>query len=161
MTKQPYFKRYIGIDPSSVSTGWAILDSESRNKVTYIASGEIKLSNTLSFQEKLLKLNQELSQILQEYTPTHAAMEETFVNINPKTSLLLAQFRGSIALSISLFGLDLKIVEPRLVKKTISGSGAADKAQIQKMVKMLFPSVKITSNDQTDAIATAYTALVI
>jgi len=148
--------KILGIDPSSVATGWAVLECVNINKTSHIATGTIKMTKDMDFQSKLSYLHLEITKIINEYKPDAVIMEETYVNINPKTSLLLAQFRGAIALSVSLSGLSLRMIEPRLVKKAVSGSGGADKIQVQKMVKMLFPAVKIDSADQADAIAIAY-----
>jgi crossover junction endodeoxyribonuclease RuvC len=144
----------LGIDPGLNFTGWGIISSVS-NRLSYIASGTISPSNKLSLNARLLCLHSELTKIIDQYTPTECAIEESFVNQNAATSLKLGCARGAIMLSIAIAGMNFSEYAPRLVKKTVVGTGSAEKSQVEVMIKYLLPSAIITSKDSADALAVA------
>jgi len=145
----------IGIDPGINCTGWGVVAKEA-SKIVHIASGEIKTKRTDQTEHKLYHLHNELSAILQQYNPDELAIEETFVNRNPSTSLILGQARGALILSARIYGIEITSYAPNLVKKTITGSGHADKIQMQKMINFLFPKISFNSADAADALAIAF-----
>ncbi|MEA2846999.1 MAG: crossover junction endodeoxyribonuclease RuvC, partial [Rhodospirillaceae bacterium] len=92
--------------------------------------------------------------IVEAQRPLEAAVEETFVNINPGSTLKLGQARGVVVLAPARAGLPVFEYAANLVKKSVTGAGHADKRQIAMMVGRLLPGVEAT-NDAADALAVA------
>jgi crossover junction endodeoxyribonuclease RuvC len=149
-------KRIIGIDPGLVHTGWAIIEA-SGNSRKYMASGVILPRIKDELPMRLLEIFSSLQKITNEFSPTEAAIEYTFVNKNPSTSLLLGHARGAAIAALASAGLSVSEYEPNKVKKAIVGGGHADKDQIAKMVALLMPGAKPKTSDEADAIAIALT----
>ena len=84
-----------------------------------------------------------------------AAAEEVFVNKNPQSTLKLAQARGAVLAACGMAGLAVNEHAARLVKKAVVGTGAAEKAQVQAMLKILLPGAAIAGPDAADALAVA------
>ncbi|MBL6664611.1 MAG: crossover junction endodeoxyribonuclease RuvC [Rickettsiales bacterium] len=146
--------RIIGIDPGLTKTGVGIIDIKGNN-LSYVASKTIRTDTTLDLADRLHYLHKELIEIIKEFTPTIAAIEETFVNKNPISSLKLGHARGTLMLTLAICGLKVREFSATSVKKAIVGVGRADKNQIQVMVKMLLPQSDIDSEDEADALAVA------
>ena len=121
----------------------------------FIACGVIHPRTSDSLSVRLLALHDGLQQVITAYHPVEVALEETFVSVNGQSTLKLGQARGAIQLTLSLNNLPVAEYAARLVKKTITGNGAAEKAQMQAMVKMLLPHSDATSADAADALAIA------
>ncbi|MBL6785486.1 MAG: crossover junction endodeoxyribonuclease RuvC [Rickettsiales bacterium] len=149
--------RIIGVDPALTKSGWAIIDKVS-NQNNYIASGIIKTNSSDPLPVRLKFIFQAIEAILNEYEPDIAAIEETFVNKNAATSLKLGCARGAIISAIAIQ--DLKVFEftPKFIKKSLTGSGAADKMQMLKMISLIMPKAQIKYDDEADAIAIALAA---
>lgn len=147
----------LGIDPALTKLGWAVIAKESA-KLKYLASGTIKTNSKDEIHNRLAFINSTLEKVILEYQPSMAAIEETFVNTNNVTSLKLGYARGAIMSLIGRYGLDLREFKPNTIKKTVTGHGHAEKDQILHMIKLLLPGTSlITSSDEADAVAIAYT----
>jgi crossover junction endodeoxyribonuclease RuvC len=146
----------LGIDPGLGTTGWGVIRSEG-NRLSHIANGQIKTDAKAALPSRLLELDTALAAILTEYRPASAAIEEIYVNKNPQSTLKLVQARGGLLLGLARAGLAVGEYAPRLVKKAIVGTGAAEKAQIDAMVQRLLPGVAIAGPDAADALAVAIT----
>ena len=103
----------------------------------------------------MLKINAALLEIANSYQPTSAAIEETYVNKNYGSSLKLAHARGAAIVTIASCGLAVAEYSAKKIKKTVSGTGTADKTQIERMLSLLFPNVILKSPDEADAMAIA------
>lgn len=145
-------KKILGIDPGLANTGWAVIQSES-NSLIYISSGTIVTTTRDTLPDRLNKIFQSISQIISEYNPEEFAIEDSFVNNNPLSSLKLGQARAAAILAAGAKGIKVFEYAPRLVKKAVVGSGSADKNQISNMVKYLIPKAKIKNEHEADAIA--------
>jgi crossover junction endodeoxyribonuclease RuvC len=146
--------RIIGIDPGLRRTGWGIIESDGV-RLVYVASGVIAPATDGTLAVRLCEIFQGLSAVLGVHTPQEAAVEETFVNENAKATLKLGQARGIAMLAPAMKGLRVGEYTPNLIKKTVVGSGHADKKQIQMMVGMLLPKARFESADEADALAIA------
>ena len=146
--------RILGIDPGLNKCGWGVIESHGSN-LKYIAHGVIKPSAKLSLAERLLFIDTEMTKIVDLWKPHSAAIEETFVNKSPASSLKLGQARGVAMVAPARFGIEVAEYGANLVKKTVVGSGHADKVQILMMIKTLLPSSQVTSEDAADALAVA------
>ena len=147
----------IGIDPGIQYTGWGVIRKRgSLSGTEYIASGRVATNNKFPLPERLAHIGEELERILDIYRPELAALEETFVNKNSLSSLKLAHARGAIMLTVARNKIPLQEFAPNKVKKTVVGSGHANKDQISYMIKLLMPQAKPQNADEADALAIAY-----
>lgn len=151
--------RMIGIDPGLSKIGWAILEKK-QSSIKYISSGSIKTNPKDNTHIRLADIFKKLCELIALHKPDTGSLEETFVNTNPKTSLILGQARGVIMAALGTNNLKLLEFAPNTIKKTIVGNGKAEKEQVMKMLKLVIPDVTFNSPDEADAIAIAYTGLV-
>ena len=144
----------IGLDPGLGTTGWGIVAKQG-NRLSHIANGQVKTDPKAPLAERLVVLDRELTDVILLHRPDSGAVEEVFVNSNPQSTLKLGQARGVCLLALARAGLPVAEYATRLVKKAIVGTGAADKAQVQAMLKVLLPGVKLAGADAADALAVA------
>lgn len=148
-----YDQLVLGIDPGLNSTGWGVV-AQQGSKLIYIASGVVAIDSKEPIAKKLLLINTAIATHIDIYKPTGFAIEETYVNNNALSSLKLGQARGVAILAAAQAGLDVFEYAPRFVKKSIVGSGGADKIQVTAMIGRLL-SQKITDHNEADALAIA------
>lgn len=148
--------RILGLDPSLSSTGWGVIEVNA-NRLQYIADGFIPTSPKMPIEERLDIIFNTLSEVIETYQPVEAAIEKTFLNSNPETSLKLSMARGVVILAAGHYHLPLFEFDPTKVKKALVGVGHADKNQVETMVKILLPGCKPKNNDSSDALAMAIT----
>ena len=148
--------RILGLDPSLSSTGWGVIEVNA-NRLQYVADGFIPTSHKMPIEERLDIIFNTLSEVIETYQPVEAAIEKTFLNSNPETSLKLSMARGVVILAAGHYHLPLFEFDPTKVKKALVGVGHADKNQVETMVKILLPGCKPKNNDSSDALAMAIT----
>jgi crossover junction endodeoxyribonuclease RuvC len=146
----------IGLDPSLTCTGWGVIIADG-NRLRHVANGQCKTPAQLSLAERLVKLHAQLAEVIGAHGPDAAAVEEVFVNENSQSTLKLGQARGVVLLAAAQAGLAVGEYAPRLVKKALVGTGAADKRQVHAMVQRLLPGAAIAGADAADALAVAIT----
>jgi crossover junction endodeoxyribonuclease RuvC len=146
--------RLIGIDPGLRTTGWGVIDVEG-NRLIHVANGRVTSDAAAAMAERLMQLHDGLIAVLERWRPAEAAVEETFVNSNPASTLKLGQARGIALLAPARMGLPVAEYAANAVKKAVVGAGHADKTQIQSMVKRLMPGVELAGPDAADALAIA------
>ena len=144
----------IGLDPGLGTTGWGIV-AKAGSRLSHVASGQIRTDPTAPLAERLVTLDRELADVLLDYRPAAGAVEEVFVNTNPQSTLKLGQARGVCLLALARSGLPVAEYATRAVKKALVGTGAAEKAQVQAMLKVLLPGVALVGADAADALAVA------
>jgi crossover junction endodeoxyribonuclease RuvC len=144
----------LGIDPGLRKTGWGII-KHVNNRLSYLGSGLIKPQRNLPLYARLAQLDDGLARIVNEWRPDEAAIEETFMNNNAASALKLGQARGVCIVSVSRTGCAVSEYAANLVKKSIVGTGHADKAQIGLMVRTLLPKCGKPGEDESDALAIA------
>jgi crossover junction endodeoxyribonuclease RuvC len=144
----------LGLDPSLSCTGWGIVRSEGA-RLSHIANGEIRTDPKAPLPERLLHLHDAVFAVIGAHAPDRAAAEEVFVNKNPQSTLKLAQARGAVLTACGRGGLAVSEHAARLVKKAVTGTGAAEKAQVQAMLKVLLPGADVAGPDAADALAVA------
>jgi crossover junction endodeoxyribonuclease RuvC len=148
--------RLLGVDPGLNKAGWGIIDV-SGNNASFVACGTIKTTPKDSLPARIKVLHHELSKVIEHYSPEEAAIEETFVNKNPQSSLKLGQARGALILTLGLAQLPVTEYSATHIKKSVVGTGRAAKDQISTMVKILLPTAKMDGPDAADALAIALT----
>jgi crossover junction endodeoxyribonuclease RuvC len=146
--------RIIGIDPGLRRTGWGIVDSDGA-RLSYVASGVIPSDPQLPLAERLCELFDGLLRAITTFEPREAAVEESFVNKDPRGTLKLGQARGVALLAPALKGLKTAEYAPNVIKKTVTGTGHGEKCQIVAMVGFLLPQARVASVDEADALAVA------
>ena len=146
--------RIIGIDPGLRNTGWGIVEALG-SRLSYVACGVVRSDAALTLGDRLRQLHDGLSEIIHAHMPVEAAVEETFVNRDPQSALKLGQARGIALVVPALAGLPVAEYAANLVKKTVVGSGHAEKQQIAAMIRILLPRAEAKSADAADALAIA------
>lgn len=147
--------RILGLDPGLRHTGWGVIEKDG-TRLRFIAGGVINPNDKEVLPVRLSELHTALKKVIEEYQPDEAAVEETFVNNNPSSTLKLGQARGVVLLTPSLFQIPVAEYTPNQIKKMIVGSGHADKRQVDMMVRTLLKNIpeKIPT-DASDALAIA------
>ena len=148
--------RIIGVDPGLRNMGWGIVEVLG-SKLAYVASGIVHSNAQMPLATRLRELHEGLASVISDYTPMEAAVEETFVNRDPQSALKLGQARGVALVVPALAGLPVAGYAANLIKKTVTGTGHAEKAQIAMMVKTLLPGSGAQAADAADALAVAIT----
>ena len=146
--------RIIGIDPGLRRTGWGVIETDGV-RLVHVASGHIVSDGEQDLAFRLREIYQGLCGVLASFKPAEAAVEETFVNENPRATLKLGQARGMALLAPAMQGLVVAEYPPNLIKKTVVGAGHADKKQVQVMVGFLLPRATFANADEADALAIA------
>ncbi|MFD0390105.1 crossover junction endodeoxyribonuclease RuvC [Tistrella bauzanensis] len=147
--------RIIGIDPGLRITGWGIVDAEG-SRLVHVGHGTVTSDDKAALSERLRSLYDGLYEVVARYNPGGAAVEQTFVNANAASALKLGHARAVALLVPAQTGLTVAEYEPGVVKKALTGSGRADKAQVAAMVARLLPGIDRTARaDAYDALAVA------
>ncbi len=146
--------RIIGLDPSLVACGWGVVEMEG-TKLRYIASGVIRPDAKAKLHLRLRELFEAITDQLRIFHPNEAAVEEAFMKNNAASAIKLGHARAACLLSVSLAGLSVGEYSPRSVKKSVVGTGKADKAQVAHMMNVLMPGCGVKAGDAADALAIA------
>ncbi len=148
--------RILGIDPGLRRTGWGVIDVEG-NRLIFVACGSVASDDKAGLAERLVALHAGLMRVVDEFRPTEAAVEATFVNSDAAATLKLGHARGIALLAPASAGVAVAEYAPNLVKKTIVGAGHGEKAQIRAMIGVLLPKAEPRTHDAADALAIAIT----
>ena len=147
--------RVLGIDPGTLTSGYGIV-AEENHKLFYVASGGISPSAKQPFPNRLKKIYEELERIIDLHRPHVVVIEDLFVSKNVKSALKLGHARGVAILAAMNAGLPVFEYTPLDIKQTVTGSGRAEKKQVQFMVKNLLELSEAPSPaDAADALAAA------
>ena len=146
--------RILGIDPGLRRTGWGLVEVDG-NRLIYVACGSVETSERAALGARLVVIHDGLCRVIEQYRPHEAAVEATFVNANAVATLKLGQARGIAMLVPARAGLPVAEYAPNLVKKSIVGSGHAEKTQIRMMIGVLLPKADPRTEDAADALAIA------
>lgn len=147
--------RILGIDPGFARMGYAVLDSD-HDDIELIDFGCIKTGIATLFSRRLLKIADEIEDLIKKYEPNIASLETLYFSKNISTGIKVAQARGAILLMLADYGLQIREFSPQAVKIAATGNGAAKKADVQKMLQIIFQLDKKPSpDDAADALAIA------
>ncbi len=148
--------RILGIDPGLQRTGWGVIDSRG-NALAFVACGVVATNPSHAMAERLVTLHRGIGEIITRHHPDEAAVEETFLNRNPLSSLKLGHARGALLTTLSLAGLAITEYAATKVKKSVVGVGRAEKQQVGHMVRILLPGSAgfADAADAADALAVA------
>ena len=146
----------LGIDPGLRHTGWGVI-AQTGNRLSFLAAGVINPKPDLPMSLRLLTVAEGLTDVIRQHQPHESAIEETFVNKNARSALLLGQARGSAILTLAQNGLSVAEYAANRVKQSVTGHGHAEKTQIQAMIALLLPGAGKITADAADALAVALT----
>ena len=146
--------RIIGLDPGLQHTGWGIIDQDG-SRLSFVAAGRISSVASQPLAERLVEIHAGLIAVIDAHQPDTAAVEETFVNKNPTSTLKLGLARGVALLTPALHKLKVYEYPANLIKKSVVGAGHAGKEQVQMMVRVILPASQADSPDAADALAVA------
>jgi crossover junction endodeoxyribonuclease RuvC len=147
--------RILGIDPGLDRTGWAVIDKDGPAAPRLAASGLIHTPKNTPLQKRLASIFDELSSLIGVHAPQEAAIEEVFFSKRADTQANTTHARGVILLACEKKALPINAYNPRVIKKTVSGSGSAEKKQIQRVVQI---TLNLTSVPEPDDVADAMAA---
>jgi crossover junction endodeoxyribonuclease RuvC len=145
--------RILGIDPGLRITGFGVID-KTGNRLSYVTSGCVKTAGD-QLPARLATILEGLAEVIAAHRPEQAAVEKVFVNVNPQSTLLLGQARGSAICAAILAGLSVAEYTALQVKQAVVGKGHATKEQVQAMVRRLLKLPGDPSPDAADALACA------
>ena len=146
-------RRVIGVDPGLRTAGWGVIEVDGP-RLRHVANGAVR-SGEGDLAARLLAIHAGLAAAVALHAPTEAAIEQTFVNRDGAGSLKLGQARGVALLALAQAGLPVGEYMPNLVKKTVVGTGHAQKAQVLHMVRLQLPGCDPEGADAADALAVA------
>ncbi|MDR2007671.1 MAG: crossover junction endodeoxyribonuclease RuvC [Alphaproteobacteria bacterium] len=146
--------KILGIDTGLNYTGWGIINVVN-SSVQFVDCGIIHPSNKNSDSVRLHTIYDGLKQVITDFTPDVVAIEETFVNNNPRSALKLGYARGVALMIPAIYDLSVFEYSPTTIKKTVAGNGHADKEQVKAMLKFVMPNIKDMKDDAIDALSIA------
>lgn len=125
------------------------------SRIRHLAHGTLRPARGGSLAQRLGQLRLRLAGLVAEHEPQIVAVEEVFVHANPRSALVLGQARGVVLAVMGEAGLSVREVSAPSVKRAVVGTGRADKAQVQQMVKVLLSLERAPARDAADALALA------
>lgn len=147
--------RTLGLDPGTARMGWGVVE-EAGGTLRMLGYGVLTTPAHSEPAQRLLVLYQGLTDLLGEYSPDAAAIEELFFSRNVTTALGVGQARGVALLTFAQAAIPVFEYKPREVKQAVAGYGAADKHQIQEMVRLTLQLEACPRpDDAADALAIA------
>lgn len=148
----------IGIDPGTRRLGWGVV-SRTGNRLLHVAHGVIALDGSDSIAARLVELEGQLTRVIREHRPTVSSVESLFFNKDAQAAAKLGHARGVVLLCLAREGIPIAEYAPAKIKRTIAGSGQADKRQVALMVRAALSLDGLPPADAADALAIAITHL--
>jgi crossover junction endodeoxyribonuclease RuvC len=147
--------RVLGIDPGLQITGYGVVDF--KRKPELVGGGVLRLDAKASLASRLVELESELGELLEEYKPDVCAVEQLYAHYkHPRTAILMGHARGVILLAAERRGVRVEQVSANRVKKSLLGYGHAGKLQMQKAIQQLWQLPELPNPpDVADALAVA------
>jgi crossover junction endodeoxyribonuclease RuvC len=147
--------RVLGIDPGTAITGYGVVEEEA-GELKAVAFGAIRTPAKQPLPTRLQTIYRGVRNLVKEWEPSSAAVEELFFSSNVRTAMSVGQARGVTLLALADTGLSITEYTPLTVKQAVTGYGNADKAQIQEMVRLLLELAEVPKpDDAADALAVA------
>jgi len=150
----------LGIDPGTATTGYGLVRLTPDGDLEAVTFGVIVTPPNMPAHERLLMLYRDLTELIAEHRPDCCAVEKLFFQRNVSTAIAVGQARGVVLLSIAEAGREVAEYTPNEIKQAVVGYGAADKRQVQEMVRTLLRLTELPKpDDAADALAVAITHL--
>ncbi len=149
--------RILGVDPGSSVTGFGVIErsGSGHRGFVHVAHGTLRTQREASLPQRLESIRSRLCDVIAEHAPDVAVVERVFVNANVRSALVLGQARGVVLAALASGGVAVEEVTAREVKKAVTGTGDADKAQVKRMVARLLALEAEPPSDAADALALA------
>jgi crossover junction endodeoxyribonuclease RuvC len=148
----------LGIDPGTRRLGWGVV-SRTGNRLVHVAHGVIVMDSSESIADRLVVLEGELTQVIRQHRPQVSSVESLFFNKDAQAAAKLGHARGVVLLCLAREGIPIAEYAPAKIKRTIAGTGQADKRQIALMVRAALSLDALPPADAADALAIAMTHL--
>lgn len=144
----------LGIDPGSQKTGFGLINVLG-TKSEYVASGVIRMKSSSPLSDRLKVIFESVTEIIEQHQPQEFAIEKVFMAKSADSALKLGQARGAAIVAAVMQDLPVAEYEARKVKQSVVGTGAADKHQMQHMIRTLLHLTQKPQEDAADALAIA------
>ncbi|MEM7248031.1 MAG: crossover junction endodeoxyribonuclease RuvC [Acidobacteriota bacterium] len=148
--------KILGIDPGSRVTGWGLLESDGW-EITHLDHGTLRCRPDEELATRLVRIADGIAELLREHRPEALAVEQVFTSKNARSALVLGHARGVILLEAARAGLVPAEYAATQVKSAVTGSGRADKRQVQAGVSTQLLLSRAPASDAADALAIALT----
>ena len=153
--------RILGVDPGTSVTGYGVIEAGNGAGAGFgrlIECGVIRFSRSTSLPHRLQELHAGIAALIKRHAPTALALEDAFYHKNVRTTLVLGHARGVVLLAAQQAALIIAEYSPATIKKTVTGAGAAPKAQVGAMVARLLHLTQAPQpSDAADGVAVALT----
>jgi crossover junction endodeoxyribonuclease RuvC len=146
--------RILGIDPGSLATGYGVIDRDG-GRLVHVAHGTLRPRRSGSAERRLHDLYEAVREVVRHHAPDAAAVERVFVAASPRAALVLGQARGVALAALGSLGIGVTEYAPAEIKLGLTGSGRADKRQVQLVVRRLLALERVPEPDAADALAAA------
>ena len=146
--------RILGIDPGSNATGYGVVERDGV-RLVHIAHGTLRPVRAQSMAVRLAEIHGGVVALIRLHAPTHVAIEKIFVAASSRSALVLGQARGVALAAVGAAGLPYEEFAPQAIKLAVTGDGAAQKPQVQAMVRRLLALETLPARDAADALAAA------
>lgn len=148
----------IGFDPGTRLLGWGVVRRDG-NRLQHVDHGVVKLDGKKSLAERLVRIEREVSQVLEEHQPDVGSVENIFFSKDAQAAAKLGHARGVLLLLLARAEVKIAEYPPTRVKQVVTGHGHAEKTQVARMVTTLLSLPEVPPADAADALALAVTHL--
>lgn len=146
----------LGLDPGLGRTGFGLISQSRGNIPVFLRAGCLTTPASLSTEDRLTALGNDLATLIADTHPDHAAVEQVFFGANAKTAMATAQARGVLIYVLRQHNIPVETLTPLQIKSRLSGYGAADKHQVQHLVRQRLGLTTVPQpDDAADALAAA------
>ncbi|MBL8033439.1 MAG: crossover junction endodeoxyribonuclease RuvC [Leptospiraceae bacterium] len=150
--------KFLGIDPGYARMGYGLIEVTG-NRAAFVDAGVCETSPKQKEGERLAHMQKFLQQLLKSHSITHAALEQVFLRKDLTTGIRLSEARGVIVMNLFLAGISYSEISPSAMKKSITGSGSAQKKTVQLMTaKLLNLPAQMKIDDAADGLGLAFCA---
>jgi len=150
--------RILGIDPGLANTGWGIIEADS-NRLFHIAHGTIVTDKGTEPAQRVFQIYTAVREVICSYSPRLAGIETLYFAKNRRSAIPVAEARGALLVALAQECIDCVSHTPLEIKQALTGSGRAEKRQVQEMVRMMLGLEQVPQPDHAaDALAAAICA---
>jgi crossover junction endodeoxyribonuclease RuvC len=146
--------RILGLDPGLRRMGWGVIALEG-SRLIHVAHGVVAPDDKAALSDRLLHIFEAVTDLIATYQPDEAAIEETFMIANGQSTLKLGHARAAAMIAPARAGMIVAEYAAKVVKKSVVGTGSADKDQVAFMIARLLPTAGSPTADAADALAVA------
>jgi crossover junction endodeoxyribonuclease RuvC len=146
--------RVLGVDPGSQATGYGVIDRIG-SELHWVSHGVLRPTRSASLALRLAALMAQFRDVIEQYQPDVASVEDVFVAVSPRSALVLGQARGAVLVALGAAAIPLVEYAPARIKQAVAGNGRAAKDRMQRMVQRQLALGTAPASDAADALAAA------